>query len=237
MRAPWFLSLLAALALRGCVAYEFEEEFWLRVDGSGSVNVTARPELWRAFKGVGLGADLREGARRLFEASGLSVRRVTITSRHGQPYLFVSADFRDVNALSQTPAFPDLRIALRNAGSSLELDGTWAPVPPREGGAPVGRDGLLAVRFHLPSKIYSHKNAFAGVERGNIVAWREDVSAALDGRPLVFGAVLGPQSILWSTVTLFLAAIGAAFLILGGTVYLVARRGRNGRAPLTDGSP
>jgi len=44
--------LLLALSLRGCVAYEFEHEFWIRVDGSGTVNVTARPELWGAMKGV-----------------------------------------------------------------------------------------------------------------------------------------------------------------------------------------
>ena len=46
------LTLLAAAALRGCVAYEYEHEFWIRVDGSGTVNVTGRPELWTAFKGV-----------------------------------------------------------------------------------------------------------------------------------------------------------------------------------------
>ena len=43
------VALLLALSLRGCVAYEFEHEFWIRVDGSGTVNVTARPELWAAM--------------------------------------------------------------------------------------------------------------------------------------------------------------------------------------------
>ena len=49
--------LLAVAAMRGCVAYEYEHEFWVRVDGSGSVNVTGRPELWTAFKGLPLPAD------------------------------------------------------------------------------------------------------------------------------------------------------------------------------------
>ena len=65
--------LLAAAALRGCVAYEYEHEFWVRVDGSGTVNVTGRPELWTAFKGVTLPADedaTRDTARRLFDQSG-----------------------------------------------------------------------------------------------------------------------------------------------------------------------
>ena len=29
-------SLLVVAGLRGCVTYEYEHEFWLRVDGSGT---------------------------------------------------------------------------------------------------------------------------------------------------------------------------------------------------------
>src|SRR5436190_21855209 len=119
--------LLLAAGLRGCVAYEYDHEFWLKVDGSGSVYVTGRPELWRAFKGLaveGLGEDeMRAAARALFERSGLRVRRVTVTRRGGRSYLFVSADFADVNALAGKPAFPDLEIALRAAGAQLRLQG------------------------------------------------------------------------------------------------------------------
>ena len=120
------LTLIAAAALRGCVAYEYEHEFWIRVDGSGTVNVTGRPELWTAFKGIAVPADedaAREAARRLFEGSGLRVRRVTVTSRGGRPYLFVSADFDDVNRLEGTAAFPDLRLALHPDGDRLRLSG------------------------------------------------------------------------------------------------------------------
>src|SRR5687768_8672351 len=163
------LTLLAAAALRGCVAYEYEHEIWIRVDGSGTVNVTGRPELWTAFKGITLPADedaARDAARRLFEDSGLRVRRVTITRRGGRPYLFVSADFDDVNRLAGTAAFPDLRLGLRPDGERLRLEGTWSP-PPLARGAPPVDDGEMAVRFHLPSKVYEHKNAMDGVERGN----------------------------------------------------------------------
>ena len=45
-------AVLLAAGLRGCVAYEYDHEFWLKVDGSGSVYTTGRPELWRAFKGL-----------------------------------------------------------------------------------------------------------------------------------------------------------------------------------------
>ena len=107
--------LLAATALRGCASYEYEHEIWLRVDGSGTVNVTGRPALWTAFKSLPLDPqgdpeELKRKASELFARSGLSVKRVTLTTRRGQRYLFVSADFPDVNRLSYTPALPDLRV-------------------------------------------------------------------------------------------------------------------------------
>ena len=37
------VALLLATALRGCLTYEYEHEFWLEVNGSGTVNVTGRP--------------------------------------------------------------------------------------------------------------------------------------------------------------------------------------------------
>jgi hypothetical protein len=229
--------LLFALAIPGCVAYEFEHEFWLRVDGSGTVNVTGRPELWRVFKGLDSGrapdddgAALREAARALFQASGLRVRRVTLTRRDGRPYLFVSADFDDVNALDGTPAFRDLRIGLRHEDGRLVLEGGWAAPPGGFPAAPVDRDGLMAVRFHLPSRVYAHNNAYAGVERGNIVGWRQGVGRGLDGTGLDFGATMDDRSILASTLGLFATAVGGAVLIISATLYLVARRGRRSMA-------
>jgi len=220
------LTLLAAAALRGCVAYEYEHEFWIRVDGSGSVSVTGRPELWTAFKGVSLPAEkdgAREAARRLFEASGLRVRRVTITRRAGRSYLFVTADFDDVNRLAGTAAFPDLRLARRPDGERLRREGTWAP-PAAPRGAPDD-DGEMAVRFHLPSKVYEHHNAMDGVERGNIVGWRQDVRAALAGGSLDVGALIDRRSILVSTIGLFAAAIVLALSMLAGLILWVRRRG------------
>ena len=222
-------SLLLAAGLRGCVAYEYEHEFWLKVDGSGSVYLTGRPELWRAFKGLatdGLGNDeLRAAARELFERSGLRVRRVTVTRRHGNSYLFLSADFDDVNALRGTPAFPDLDIALRPTGERLRLEGRWSR-PAAAGGPPADSSGLMAVRFHLPSKVYGHDNAHLGVERGNIVSWPQELARGLSGQPLAFGATIDSRSILWSTVGLFAAAIALGVGIIAVALLLVFQRGR-----------
>jgi hypothetical protein len=228
--------VLLAAGLRSCVAYEYEHEFWLRVDGSGTVNVTGRPALWTAFKGLGRPEDpdataTRESVRALFERSGLKVRRVTLTRRRGHSYLFVSADFKDVNALGGSPAFPDLELALSPEGERLRLTGSWAPrakAPPVPGAA-NGPDSLMAIRFHLPSRVYEHKNAFEGVERGNIVGWRQTLGHALAGNRLELGAVIDRRSILKSTVGLFAAAIGGGLGLLGLALYLVHRKGRRER--------
>jgi hypothetical protein len=230
MLARLAACLLLAAGLRSCITYEYEHEFWLKVDGSGTVNVTGRPELWVAFKGLG-GADdpesaaTRDAARALFERSGLSVKRVTLTHRGGRPYLFVSADFKDLNALRGTPAFPDFeRLSVGREGERLSLYGIWK--------RPFGRtekpgdDGLMAVRFHLPSKVYEHKNAADGVERGNIVGWRQDVAQALTGRRLEVGALMDPRSILVSTVGLFAIAIAGGLSVLALGLYLAFRKGQ-----------
>src|SRR5574341_100536 len=229
-RGTALAGLVLAASLRGCAAYEYEHEVWLRVDGSGRLHVTGRPALWSAFKGLTPAGEadtnaLREAARQMFERSGLRVRRVTLTRRHGRSYLFVAADFDDVNRLAGTPAFPDLRLGLRREGARLRLEGTWA-APAGAALAEGERDGLMAVRVHVPSKVYEHRNAVDGVERGNILSWRQEVRHGLSGGSLEVGASLDRRSILGSTVGLFAAAIAAAFAIRGAVLYLTLRRGR-----------
>jgi hypothetical protein len=226
---PRLVVVLLALSLGGCLTYEYEHEFWLKVDGSGRVYVTGQPWLWQAFKNVGTAADPEgtatpEAVRALFEKSGLRVRRTTLTRRRGRPYVFIAADFDDVSRLSATPAFPDLDVRLVRDGERLRLEGAWRP----KGTSSTRReaDGLMAVRFHLPSKVYEHKNASDGVERGNIVGWRQDVAAGLRGEGLAFGATMDQRSILWSTVGLFGSAIVLALATLGGVLYYLFRKGR-----------
>jgi hypothetical protein len=234
MRFGLAALLLLAAGARGCVTYEYEHEFWLETDGSGTVHVTGRPSLWRAFKpgpaGEGDAPADPEAARRYFERAGLTVRRATLTHRRGQPYLFVAADFDDVNRLSASGAFPDLEIALARADGRLRLSGGWRRPPSTGTVPPADEAGWLAVRFHLPSKVYMHDNAEDGVERGNILSWRSEVKPALDGRRLRFGAVLDERSILRSAVVLFASAIAAAGLLLAAIFAWVVRRGRRALA-------
>ncbi|HXK08887.1 MAG TPA: hypothetical protein VMT70_04505 [Vicinamibacteria bacterium] len=223
-------ALLLVASLRGCLTYEYEHEFWIQVDGSGAVNVTGRPGLWTAFKSLPLDEKdpdaMKKAARELFEQSGLAVKRVTVTRRHGHAYLFVSAEFKDVNRISYTPAFPDLRVGLRREDGRLQLDGSWQrPIEALAGGE-KDRDGLMAVRFHLPSKVYGHRRAADGVERGNILGWRQETAEALDGGRLEFGAEMDERSILSSTVMLFAGAVVLAAVLLALGLWALVRRGR-----------
>jgi hypothetical protein len=223
-------ALLLVTALRGCLTYEYEHEIWLQVDGSGVVHVTGRPALWTAFKSLPLDENdpdaMKKAARQLFEESGLDVRRVTVTKRRGHRYLFVSAAFKDVNRISYTRAFPDLRVGLRREDGRLMMDGSWQrPIEALPGGE-EDREGLMAVRLHLPSKVYSHRNAADGVERGNILGWRQDTAAALDGGRLDFGATMDERSILSSTVMLFAGAVVLAVVLLAVALWAVVRQGR-----------
>ena len=107
-RVAAVLFLIAPL--HGCLVFEYEHEFWLRTDGSGSVFVTGRPELWVAFKGLGRtddpeGTATREAARAFFEKAGLRVNRVTITRRSGQRYLFAARSFSATSTASPAAAF------------------------------------------------------------------------------------------------------------------------------------
>ena len=224
-------GLLLLIASSGCLTYEYEHEFWLDVDGSGTVSVTGRPGLWTAFKGVGPAEDpdgtaTEAAVRDLFERSGLRVERVRLNRRRGQTYLFVSAAFDDVSLISYTPAFPDLRLALRDDGTRLRLEGSWQrPLDTPDIGT-RDRDGLMAVRFHLPSRVYTHRNAAEGVQRGNILGWRQEVGQALDGGRLEIGAVMDRRSILFSTVVLFAGSVILAVVLLALALWAVVRRGR-----------
>jgi hypothetical protein len=106
------------------------------------------------------------------------------------------------------------------------MDGSWQrPIEALSAGE-KGGDGLMAVRFHLPSKVYSHRHAADGVERGNILGWRQDAAAALEGERLDFGATMDERSILSSTVMLFAGAVGLAAVLLAVALWAVVRQGR-----------
>jgi hypothetical protein len=227
-----FPVLLLAASLRGCVTYEFEHEFWINTDGSGSFVVTAPPWIWNTVKNVGESQNLEasvttQSVGALFQNPSISSLRVRKVTRQGRAYITVAGNFSNLNALVGTPGFPDLVVALRRDGDRLRLFGVWRR-PGRSGNAQGDDRGLMAVRFHLPSEIFEHRNASLGVERGNILSWRQDLREGLAGAPIDFGATLGTTSVLRATLGLFALAVLAAAAIVGAVLLLFARRGKGG---------
>ena len=239
MTRPLFVLLLAASA-RSCVTYEFDHEFWLNTNGSGSFIVTAPPWVWNSVKNVGDSRNIETTVTAtaiadLFRNAAFSSVRVKTATRGGQPYITVAASFSDVNALIGTKAFPDLAISLRSNGERLRLFGVWRR-PPNAGTAQGDDTGRMAVRFHIPSEIFDHQNAASGVERGNILSWTQDLSAGIAGTPLDFGATLGTTSVLRATLGLF-ALAGAAGVGLVGFVLRFFRRKGRGTTPENRNGP
>ena len=212
---------MLAASFRGCATYEFEHQFWIKTDGSGSFTVTAPLWVWNTVKNVGdasnLGATVNEQTvGSVFQDPAIRNPRVKRITRKGSTYISVAADFSNINALVGTRAFPDLVVALRPEGGRLRLFGVWRR--PQLWGTAQGDDsGLMAVRFHLPSEIFEHRHASLGVERGNILSWRQDLRGGIAGAPLDFGASMGTKSVLSSTLRLF----GLAILTAAGIIAVV----------------
>lgn len=220
--------LVLALAVRGCVTYDFDHEIWLKTDGSGSLTVTGEPWMWTAFKKVGDAKDPEgtvtpEVVRQLFEKSGVEVQNARKTTRAGHTYISVTGRFKNIVALNGTPAFPDLVVSLNREGQRMRLFGVWRrPIPSQSAS---GHDtGQMALRFHVPSKIYVHRNASLGVERGNILSWIQGVSSGASGAPIDFGATIGTESILGNTLRLFALAVFGACLVIAAALFALSRR-------------
>jgi hypothetical protein len=79
--------------------------------------------------------------------------------------------------------------------------------------------------MHLPSEIVFHNTT--GVERGNILEWRQPLADRLRGVPLDIEAHLETDTILYSTLRLFGVTVVAAALTFVLVIWWVARRGRD----------
>lgn len=232
--------LLLAATLRGCVTYEFDQEFWLKTDGSGSFTVTAPLWVWNAVKNVGQATDLdatvnEETVGAVFQDAAILKPRVKKTTQNGHPYITVSGDFTNVNSLVGTRAFPDLVIALQPESDHLRLFGVWRR-PAFSGTGQGDESGLMAVRFHIPSEIQAHRNASNGIERGNILSWQQDLRGGIAGAPIDFGATIGTRRLLSATLgPLGLAVVfGVGSIAVAVALFQLGRRGpkrRRGHPP------
>ncbi|HKE86259.1 MAG TPA: hypothetical protein VKB50_21010 [Vicinamibacterales bacterium] len=231
------LCLAAVIATSACAGvlkkkYEYEEEIYLLLDGSATVNVNASVASLVALRGMDLSVDPtaridRRRVRALFEGAGATVTRVSFSRRNGRRFVHVGIDVADVRQLSRLAPFSWSAYQFVRQGDVFVYKQTVGK-PAGKFVGDVGWKGSEAVMFklHLPSQIPYHNAPSRRVERGNILEWEQPLAERLQGVPVNVDVRMDTSSILYSTLLLFGSTIVAAALTFGVVVWLVWRRGR-----------
>ncbi|AMY07330.1 hypothetical protein LuPra_00497 [Luteitalea pratensis] len=232
-----FALAALALLLTSCARpfgrqYEYEEEIYVSLDGSATMTVNTSMAALAALHGLDVAIDPavpvdRDRIRALYSTPVTTVTRVSRPwRRDGRRFVQVRLEVADVRRLSQAPPFAWAHYAFTQKGDVVEFVQELGPSVAKNVGD-VGWDGeeLVAVRLHIPSRVTYHNAPSHLVERGNILSWEQPLKARLAGEPLRVEARFGVQRILVLTVALFLSALAAAAVTLGGLIWWVVRKG------------
>jgi hypothetical protein len=211
--------------------YEYEEELYLALDGSATLNVNASVASLVALRGADLPVDPRarvdrERVRELFSAPGTTAR-VSLSRRDGRRFVHVSVDVDDVRRLQTLAPFNWSTYRFDRQADVFEFRQVVG-APRRQPVDHVGWTGqeVVAFRVHVPSKIPFHNAPSRRTERGNILEWEQPLAERLQGEPVDIQIQMEAQSILSRTLLLFGATILAAAATFAIVIWLVARRGR-----------
>ena len=227
---------LAALMFAACQTlglvkqYEYDERVELSLDGSAIVDITASIPALVALRGATLSVDPearfdRQAFRRLYEASGVSVREVNAFRRHGRRFVHVRLDVSDIAELPRLVPLSWSRYRLERLNEEFRFVQEVGPAAEIDVGD-VGWTGseLVAFRVHPPSRINFH-NSPLGIERGNILVWEQTLRERLSGAPLRMEARMQTESILYRTLWLFGGTFASAMLALAAIIWWASRRG------------
>lgn len=234
----WVPVVVAALLLSACVSrlvkkqYEYEEELYLGLDGTATLNVNASVPALVALRGVDLNPSPRarfdrEAIRAFFDGPGVTVAALSSSRRYGRRFVHVSMDVADVRSLPRAAPFAWSTYRFSREGDTFEFrQAVGASAGKRV--SDVGWDGseLVAFRMHLPSKIAYNNAPSHRTERGNILEWEQTLADRMRGIPVDIDVQIETQSILARTLLLFGASIVAALATLAATVWWIARRGQ-----------
>ena len=240
-RALLFGVIVGALAVSACDGggllrkeYEYEEEVYLALDGSATMNVHASVAALVALRGADLDVDPlaridRQRVRRLFEGPGAGAVAVSLSRRQGRRFVHASVELEDVRQASRLAPFQWSAYRFDRRGPALEFLQTVGPAAGRLVGD-VGWTGRerVAFKMHLPSEILFHNAPSGQVQRGNILEWEQPLVDRLRGAPLELHVRLETESILVTTLMLFGWTVAAAAATFGLVVWWIARRGRDG---------
>src|SRR5437762_2719433 len=107
MRSWVLIVVAAALMLSACGGrlvkkqYEYEEELYLGLDGSATLNVNASVPALVALRGADLNPAARarfdrERIRAFFQGPGVNINALSSSRRYGRRFVHVSMDVTDV---------------------------------------------------------------------------------------------------------------------------------------------
>jgi hypothetical protein len=213
--------------------YEYDEELFLSLDGSATLNVNSSVPALVALRGVELPLDPaarldRDAVRAMFSAPGV-IPSVNLSRRNGRRFVHVSLDVDDVRQLARIPILSWSQYRLQRAEDVIEYRQQVGSAAGKDVGD-VGWTGeeIVAFRMHVPSEILFH-NTGRDPERGNILKWQQPLRERLMDAPLDMQVRMEPESILYTTLLLFAATIVAAALAFAIVLWWIARRGRGGQ--------
>jgi hypothetical protein len=244
-RSALLAALVCALVASACGGgvfkpeYEYEEELYLSLDGSATLNIHASVASLVALRGVDLDPDPRaridrRRVRALFEGAADEVA-LSLSRRDGRRFIHARIDVDDVRDLSRLAPFAWSAYRFDRQGDVYEFRQTVGAPPTRGRAASGGSQDfgwtgqeLVAFRLHLPSEILFHNAPSGEIDRGNILVWEQPLSERLAGQPLDLQVDLETASILFTTLMLFGTTVAAVALTFALVVWLIARRGREG---------
>jgi hypothetical protein len=228
------LGLACAIG-SGCAAgvfkrdYEYEEELYLSLDGSATLNVNASVASLVALRGAHLDPNPRArvdrvALRTFFGAPDTRVS-VSLSRRQGRRFVHASIAVDDVRKLSRLLPFAWSSYQFSRDGELLAFKQTVGSPTPQHGAMPWKGGELVAFRMHLPSAVVFHNAPSGEVERGNILEWEQSLGDRMVGKPVDIRVQIEPTSVLAHTMWLFGGTIAAAFAAFAGVVWWIRRSG------------
>ena len=215
--------------------YEYEEELYLALDGSATLNVNASVDALNALRGATFNPDPvaridRDDLRSFFgggsgpESADVSV---SLARRDGRRFVHATVQVDSVEQLARLAPFSWSEYRLGRRQDAVEFrQRVGAPAATAAPAAWTGAE-VVAFRMHLPSEIVFH-NSPGGIERGNILEWEQPLADRLAGTAVDIEVQLEPTSILAQTLLLFGSTAVVALATLAGLAWWISRRGTDG---------
>lgn len=210
--------------------YEYEEETYLSLDGSATLYVNSSIPALNALRGSSFNpasdAVLDKGAiSAFFTGPGVTVTRVTFSSRNNRNYVHVRMDVEDVRKLHESRPFNWSRYAFSQQNDLMVYRQTIGAVANGQSRGTWQGDEVVAFRMHIPSKVPYHNAGAENLKRGNILVWEQALADRMAGVPLEIDARMETQSILYRTLALFGVTMVVVAALFAGVIWRIVRAG------------